>query len=284
MSVVIPAFNAQAFIDETVRSALAQTHGDVEVIVVDDGSTDDTLNCLERFGDRIIVHRQRNAGVAAARNAGVSKAKGEWVAFLDADDVWLPDKLERQLKAAQAPLVYTNRCNIGARGDVPAVQTDVTPMHEGDVFLALLIEGNFITMSSVMIRRELFDEMGGFFEGLAGTEDWDLWLRVAERHSIRWCPEPLVRYRFHAAGISRNDRRMRQQRELVVARALALDRGQTLNWTTKRRIRAHTWMTTAFDAGRAGARGRALVDCGRAAIAWPLSLQTYKEALKLCLP
>jgi glycosyltransferase involved in cell wall biosynthesis len=272
-----------------VASALAQTLANVEVIVVDDGSTDGTLERLARFGHRIIVHRQSNAGVSAARNAGVLRAKGEWIAFLDADDVWLPDKLEWQLKSADTPLVYTNRYNIGARGDVPELQSVVTLMHDGDVFLPLLLEGNFITMSSVMMRRDLYEQLGGFFEGLAGAADWDLWLRVAERYPVRCCHEPLMRYRFHAAGMSRNDRTMRRERELVIDRALALERGRALDWTTKRRIRANTWMTTAWDAGGAGgpvgaaARTRALFDYGRAAIAWPLSIQTYKEALKLCL-
>ena len=284
VSVVIPAHNAETFIDETVDSALAQTHPDIEVIVVDDGSTDGTLARLACFGDRIITVRQTNAGVAAARNAGAAIATGEWIAFLDADDIWLPGKIECQLRDAHAPLTYTNRLNIGARGDLPEVQSDVTPMRKGDAFLPLLVEGNFITASSVMVRRDVFQQMGGFFEGLAGTEDWDLWVRIAERHPVDCCREPLVRYRFHSAGASRDDRRMRSQRVLVIARALALERGRALDSATKRRIWANTWMTTAFDAGQAGARGRALVDCSRAAIAWPLSFQIYKAALRLCLP
>jgi glycosyltransferase involved in cell wall biosynthesis len=284
ISVVIPAYNAEAFIEETVDSALAQTHPDVEVVVVDDGSTDGTLDRLARFGHRIIVHRQSNAGVSAARNAGVLRATGAWIAFLDADDVWLPNKLEWQLSAADTPLVYTNRYNIGARGDVPEIQSDITRMHDGDVFLPLLLEGNFITMSSVMMRRDLYQQVGGFFEGLAAAADWDFWVRVAERHPVRCCHEPLMRYRFHPAGMSRNDRKMRRERELVISRALALERGRALDWTMKRRIWSSAWMTTAWDAGCAGARARALADCGRAAIAWPLSLQIYKEALKLCLP
>lgn len=283
ISVVIPAYNSARFIDEAVKAALGQTYPNVEVIVIDDGSTDETPERLAEFGDQIIVHRQANAGVATARNAGVSKATGEWIAFLDADDVWLPQKLERQLQAAQRPLVYTNRYNFGERKDVPAIQTDCTPMYDGDVFLPLLLAGNFITMSSVMLRRDLFEQMGGFCEALGGTEDWDLWLRIAECHLVHWCPEPLVYYRFHSAGMSRNHRLMRRQRQLVVARALTLNRGRALEWAVKRRIRAHTWMTAAFDAGQVGARGRALVDCARAAIAWPLSFQTYKEAVKLCI-
>jgi glycosyltransferase involved in cell wall biosynthesis len=284
VSVVIPAYNAVAFIDEAVTSALTQTHGDVEIIVVNDGSTDETAQRLAAFGDRIIVHNQVNAGLSSARNSGVRKATGDWVAFLDADDVWLPHKLEMQLRVADVPLVYSNRFNIGGRGELPAIHSDVTPQRQGDVFLALLLEGNFMTASSVMMRRDLFERMGGFCEHLKSSEDWDLWVRVAENHGIGCCHEPLVRYRFHSGGMSRNHSVMRRERARVVARALALERGRRIHWTLKRRIWAKAWMDTAWDARNAGARGPALVDCSRAAFAWPLSLRTYKEALKLCLP
>ena len=281
---VIPAYNVDTFIDEAVTSALAQTHRDVEIIVVNDGSTDGTARRLAAFGDRIIVHYQANAGLPAARNAGVRRATGNWVAFLDADDAWLPHKLERQLRVADVPLVYSNRFNIGRRGELPAIHSDVTPQREGDVFLALLLEGNFMTASSVMMRRDLFEQMGGFCEHLKSAEDWDLWVRVAEHHRVGCCHEPLVRYRFHSGGMSRNHSVMRRERARVVARALALERGRTIDWMMKRRIWAKAWMDTAWDAGHAGARGPALVDYGRAAMAWPLSLRAYKEALKLCLP
>ena len=116
VSVIIPAYNAEPFIDETVRSALDQTHADVEVIVVDDGSTDGTLQRLVAFEHRITIVRRARGGVAAARNAGAERASGTWIAFLDADDLWLPNKLECQLNAADAPFVYSNRYNIGAAG------------------------------------------------------------------------------------------------------------------------------------------------------------------------
>src|SRR6187455_2532028 len=116
VSVIIPAYNAANFICDTVDSALAQTHRDLEVIVVNDGSTDDTLARLETFGSRIRVLDLVNGGVARARNTGVSNAAGSWIAFLDADDLWAPEKLERQLAHSDAPLRYTDRLNIGARG------------------------------------------------------------------------------------------------------------------------------------------------------------------------
>jgi len=284
VSVIIPAYNAEAFIVDTVNSALAQTFKDLEIIVVDDGSKDGTVAALATFGDRIRVHQQANGGVAKARNTGVALATGTWVAFLDADDLWLPTKIERQLDCAQAaPMIYTDRLNIGARGDLPELQSVVTPMHDGDVFVPLLREGNFITNTSVMIQRDLFEKLGGFYTGLNGTEDWDLWIRVAERHPIALVPEPLVKYRFHGGSISKNWARMSRERTQVIARALELERGASLDWKTRRQIWAETWRTNGWDAGRSGARLDALAGYARAALAWPLYPVPYKEAVKVCL-
>ncbi|HUQ88889.1 MAG TPA: glycosyltransferase [Vicinamibacterales bacterium] len=283
VSVIIPAYNAEKFIADTVNSVLSQTYQDFEIIVVDDGSKDGTLAALQPFGDRVRVHQQANGGVARARNTGVSLAQGTWVAFLDADDLWLPEKLERQLAISSAPMIYTDRFNIGDRGDLPELQSEVTPMSGGDLFVPLLREGNFITNTSVMIRRELFQSLGGFYTGLNGTEDWEMWIRVAERHPIGFVPEPLVKYRFHGGSISRNYERMSRERTEVITRALALDRGKTLDWVTRRHIWSETWRTNGWDAGRSGARLIALAGYARAAMAWPLDPVPYKEAVKVCL-
>jgi len=283
VSVIIPAYNAEAFIAETVNSALGQTYSDLEVIVVDDGSKDGTVAALAPFGHRIRVHQQANGGVARARNTGAGLATGTLIAFLDADDLWLPEKLERQLAFSSAPMTFTDRFNFGSRGDLPAVQSEVTPMRGGDLFVALMREGNFITNTSVVMRRALFEKMGGFFTGLNGTEDWDLWIRIAEHHEIGFVPEPLVRYRFHPGGLSRNFVKMGRERMQVITRGLALERGRALEWHVRRQIWAETWRTNGYEAGRAGARRQALFDYARAAAAWPLEIQPYKEAMKVCL-
>lgn len=283
VSVIIPACNAEDFIGEAVDSALAQTHRDTEVIVVDDSSTDDTPAMLQSYGNRITVHRQANTGVAGARNAGAWLATGDWVAFLDADDVWRPTKLERQLAISGTPISYTNRFNFGARGDLPEVQSDVTPLLSGDVFAPLLLHGNFITVSSVMMRRAVFDELGGFVHQPGGCEDWDCWLRASQRHEFSVCAEPLVGYRFTPASMSRNYRAMAPARRAVVSRALATDKGRALKWWLRRQIWAETCRTNGWDASQAGARLDALRNYARAAAAWPLAAQPFKEALRVCL-
>ena len=283
VSVIIPAYNAESYIDDAVESALRQTHADTEVIVVDDGSTDGTGDRLRAYGNRIVVHRQTNAGCAASRNSGARLATGEWLAFLDADDNWLPEKLERQLAAAPRQLVYTDRFNIGARGDLPEIQSHVTPMHSGDLFLRLLLEGNFITVSSAMVRRSLFETLGGFFEPIRVVEDWDLWLRIAASHPVDFVDEPLVRYRFHAGGISRNYRLMWNGRDRIIRRVMESARGQALTWPMRRRVRAHMWLTNAWEAGLARQRREAIDAYALSSRYWPFDLRPYKEVLKLCL-
>jgi hypothetical protein len=178
---------------------------------------------------------------------------------------------------------YTDRFNVGARGDLPELQSLVTPMQGGDLFLRLLLEGNFITASSAMVRRSLFETVGGFFESLHGTEDWDLWVRIAADHRVDFVDEPLVRYRFHAAGISRNYRRMWGQRDGVIRRALESPRGQALAWRTRRQVWAKTWITNAWEAGQAHERREAIGAYARASGYWPFDELPYKEVLKMCL-
>ena len=283
ISVIIPAYNAAAFVREAIDSVLAQTHPDVEVIVVDDSSTDDTPAILSSYGDRIRVHRQPNGGVSAARNRGASMSSGEWIAFLDADDVWTPDKLERQLASATTPISYTNRYNFGLRGDLPEDQSEATPLLDGDIFVALMLRGNFVTTSSVMIRRALFLDLGGFARSPRVCEDWDLWLRVAARHEFGVVANPLVGYRFTAASLSTNYRAMSAARREVIGAALASDRGRELSWHLRRRIWSETFRTNGWDAGRSGAALEALKEFARAAVAWPLELRTLKDAVRVCV-
>ncbi len=283
VSIIIPAYNAEDYIREAVDSALAQTHRDREVIVVDDSSTDDTPLILQSYGDRIIVHRQANTGVSGARNTGARLATGEWLAFLDADDLWRPTKLAAQLASTTTPISYTNRFNFGTRGALPEIQSKVTPLLSGDVFAPLLLRGNFITVSSVMMARGVFIELGGFEHQPGGCEDWDCWLRASQRYEFSVCPEPLVGYRFTANSMSRNYRAMAPARRRVVSRALDSDKGRKLSWHVRRQIWAETCRTNGWDAGQAGARLDALRNYAAAAAAWPLTMQPFKEALRVCL-
>jgi glycosyltransferase involved in cell wall biosynthesis len=286
ISVVIPAYNSAPFIAEAIESVLAQTVPPDEIIVVDDGSTDRTADVLQRFGSRVQLLRQANKGPSIARNVGAAAARGAWLAFIDADDTWLPTKLQRQLEIASSEnvkMVYTDRFNVGNKGALPDVQSQVQRLYRGDVFLDLLQEGNHISLSSVLIDTELFRTLGGFADHIRSGEDWDLWIRLAERHRIGVVDEPLLRYRFHDTMSSGAPRKMRAGRNEVVQRALATSRGLALGGRMRRRIRSVVAMTNANDASKHGDKRLAVTEYARAMALDPAYVPVYADFLRFLL-
>jgi len=193
VSAVITTFDRASMVVEAVESVLSQTYRNIEVIVVDDGSTDGTDLALSRFGDRIRYFRQENSGPSAARNRGIELASGEFVAFLDSDDLWTPEKIGRQvnfmLENPDFPLCYTDE--IWIRNGRRVNQGKRHRKYGGWIFphvLPLCI----ISPSSAMARKKLFDIVGPFDETLPACEDYDMWIRVACRYPIGYIPEPLV--------------------------------------------------------------------------------------------
>ena len=285
VSVIIPAFNAAAFVAEAIDSVLAQTMRDFEIIVVNDGSTDETARLLSSYDGRITVVNQANHGLAAARNKGAAVARGEWLAFLDADDLWHPDKLQLQLAIAgpNDHFSYTDRLNIGDRGPLPLRQGDLQPGYEGDVFEQLLVVGNILTASSVMMRRRQFELLEGFCVDLQAAEDWDLWIRFAADYPMKYHREPLVSYRFHSSMMSGDPAKMAAARTAVVRRALDLPRARRLSPAVKRRIWSTTFVSNGWDAGRHARRPEAIEYYLRAIERWPFAVTPYRELVKTCV-
>jgi glycosyltransferase involved in cell wall biosynthesis len=219
VSVVMPCYNSARFVAEAVSSVLSQTYRQVEVIVVDDGSTDNPVQALEPYRNAITVIVQQNAGPALARNKGVNASKGEFVAFLDADDVWSSDKLARQVEMLtnrpDLVLVHTLSADIGTSGERLAREERPwsARLAQGDCTLALL-EHNTITNSSVLVRRALLGS-DPFVDGMTGCEDWRLWLGLSLKGPFGYIHEPLTLYRLHGTNISKNQLPM--QRSLVAA-------------------------------------------------------------------
>lgn len=214
VSVVIPAYNAAPYIHRAVDSVLGQTFSDFELLVVDDGSSDDTLSILARYGDRIRALTQRNSGPAAARNRGLSAACGEYVAFLDADDFWLPEKLERQVQLmdqrSDVGFCSTATVVVNPAGDTVGnwpCRPDVTPFPDVLFTQSSLISGS---TSGVLVRRQLIEVLGGFDESLRGFEDPDLWIRLAARATYVCIAEPLTAVVRTPNSISGNLVQMRQ--------------------------------------------------------------------------
>lgn len=204
VSVIIPTYNRAAYIIRTLDSVFAQTFTDYEVIVIDDGSTDNTSEVLKPCLDRITCIRKVNGGQGSARNAGISMAKGEYIAFLDSDDLWLPAKLETQVRFMDdhpeygmtfaACEVIDDAGNVIGDWDRPV---DFT-------FDAILLRGNFIMIPTVIVRNEVFDQVGLFDEArdLISVEDYDMWLRIGLRYRIGFVDAILAMYRFHSGNIS----------------------------------------------------------------------------------
>lgn len=230
VTVIIPAFNAADTISATLRSACRQSHRNLEIMVIDDGSRDNTADHVERAmaaDHRIRLIRQDNAGVAAARNTGLAEARGEFVAPLDADDLWHIDKVARQVRrwnqTSDAAMVYCWSVDIDDDDRVIERRLDA-PRFEGDVSAALVV-ANFIDNSSVpLFRREALIDAGGWDEKLRackaqGCEDWMLYLRIATAGKVLLEPAFLVGYRQTAQAMSRNVAAMNRSKALVLAEA-----------------------------------------------------------------
>jgi glycosyltransferase involved in cell wall biosynthesis len=205
VSVVIPVFNAARHLDATLASVFAQTFTNLEIVAVDDGSADRSLEILARHGDRVRLVQQANAGSAVARNRGVEEARGTWIAFLDADDLWSPDKVQRQLdECRELPWSYTDSVFLGGVNDGRR-DSELSGKPRGHV-LEALVRGNFISTSTVMIRREVFLASGGFDASLRSIQDWECWIRIAAAHPIGYVDAPLMKYRVHSTSTSRKTR------------------------------------------------------------------------------
>lgn len=219
VTVIIATYNAIAYLPNTVDSVIQQTFTDFEVLIVDDGSTDETVEWVSKLVDpRVRLISQANQGVAVARNQGIANAQGEYVAFLDADDLWEPTKLEKQVKCLeenpQVGLVNTSIVNIDEQGKpLGAVNA---PDVEGNVLNYIVEENLILCGSAPMVRSSCLEAVQGFDQKLMSAEDWDLWIRLAARYDFAVIKEPLVLYRQHLNSKSNNIERHLKHRLKVI--------------------------------------------------------------------
>ena len=237
VSVIIPAYNAEQFIARTLSSVLNQTYRNLEVLVVDDGSKDRTAEIVEQIAkqdSRISLLRQQNSGVAKARNLAIENAKGEYIAPIDADDIWYPQKIEKQIEVflnsePSVGLVYAWSVLIDEEDRILNGFKNINSFHfsnvasvEGEVYLPMIYR-NFIGNSSVpLIRKSCLDKVGGYNELLKeqdaqGCEDWDLQLRIAEFYQYKVVPSFLVGYRRYSNSMSGNHLRMAKSYDAIMA-------------------------------------------------------------------
>lgn len=208
VSAIIPNYNYARYVGEAVESALGQTYPNIEVIVVDDGSTDNSLEVLEQYRDRIKIIEQKNSGVCVARNRGVAESTGEYIAFLDADDVWLPEKIAVQMNEfEEAPEAAFANCGM------QLIDLDGKPLgslvegKSGNVSSTLLSFNEPATVgiaSTGLVSRKMFETVGGFDSRLSTAADWDFCFRLSASGDFIFNPKPMVKYRMHSSNMHGN--------------------------------------------------------------------------------
>ena len=206
ISVIIPTYNSGVFIGEAIQSVLRQTCTDYEIIVIDDGSTDNTGGIIENNFPQVRYFYTPNQGAAKARNYGIRRAHGEFIAFLDADDLWLPEKLEKQLKVFNADqelmLVFTEHLGFDTTGFRETIFLKKERLMKGDIVKNIFFYSH-VALPTVMVRRQVFQEIGYFDENLNVAEDDNLWMRIALKFRIHLLDEVLVHCRFTENSLSR---------------------------------------------------------------------------------
>jgi glycosyltransferase involved in cell wall biosynthesis len=283
VSVIIPSYNMGRYLPKSVASVLGQTYSNFEVIIVDDGSSDDTQEVVRQWDNepRVRVHRQANGGLSHARNQGIAHSSGPFIALLDADDIWLPQKLSRQM------LLFRDRPQVGVvfsgyeRMDDQEqfLPMGPTAMYRGKVSGRLFIE-NFVPASSAVVRRECFERCGGFDVELRTGEDYEMWLRLSAKSEFDFVPEPLMRYRIWGGQMSRDYRGRYETAIRVMQRFLDRNPGVVDN-----RLASEAWAHTYTGRGnatlwRGNDRGGALRDYLRALSLRPAYWPAWKAIVR----
>jgi glycosyltransferase involved in cell wall biosynthesis len=277
VSVVIPTYNYGRFIGDAIRSVLHQTLPPSEIVVVDDGSTDQTATVVAAFGDAVRYIRQDNAGVSAARNRGVNESAGKLVAFLDADDTWEPTNLEKQVARFEIDdeigLVHSAMREFDSEtGETTRYYMDGA--EDGVADNLLLWEGpTIVGPGAITVSREAFDRVEGFDTRMKVGEDWDFCYRVARLFKIGFVAEPLVNYRNHSAAAHRNVENMERGMLMFYEKAFATDDREILK--LRRRAYGNFHKVMAGSYLYAGRMGRFLSHAARSIWMRPRNLEYF---------
>lgn len=215
VSVIIPTFNSAQYLLQAINSALSQSYAKVEIVVVNDGSTDNTKEVITPYQDKILYFYKENGGPGSARNYGIERSNGEYIAFLDADDYWLPEKLKFQIsyfkKHRNYALIHSNTLILEEDKELYPRYIHKQPL-TGNIYKQLFLH-NCINNLTVILKRECFDKVGGFDEDktLIGLEDYDLWLRIAMQYEIGYVDEIVSVYRIHQKNITSESKAIKSQ-------------------------------------------------------------------------
>jgi len=283
VTVVIPTYNSGRFVADAIESVLHQTHAPTQIIVVNDGSTDDTNQRLIPFGDRITVINQANQGAAPARNAALRMATGEFIAFLDADDVFHPRKLELQLavlrRRPEIKMLGT-RCYDYPCQALPDMSADA---RVEEVPLDRLLVRNYFTASSIIVRREIVQRLGGFDTTIPNVEDFDLWQRVAQVGAVANLDLPLTGYRAVAGSISRRPDGVERGTRRILSKLDEQNAWRGRNWL-RRKAFSHLHYSVAYLHGAAGRQGVALWEMLQSIAWYPFPYRRHEVGAILARP
>ncbi|MBE9214268.1 glycosyltransferase [Plectonema cf. radiosum LEGE 06105] len=250
ISVIVPVFNGEKTVEETIKSILNQTFSNIEIIVINDGSTDRTLEIVEKILDsRIKIFSYPNGGLSVSRNRGISQAKGEYISFIDADDLWTADKLELQWQALQsnpqAAVAYSWTDYIDESSKF--IKSGRRIKVNGDAFSKLLVTNFLENGSNPLIRQQALEKVGGFDESLAAAEDKDMWLRLAVNYDFVCVEKPQILYRTSNNSMSTNLKRQESASLKVIERAFSYPKAEKLQHLKKQSL-SHLYQYLTFKA------------------------------------
>ena len=286
ISVITPTYNRARFLPAAVASVLSQTFGDFELIIVDDGSEDNTPDVLKPFlADRRVRYvYQENQGQSHARNLALKQATGDFIAFLDSDDVWARDKLEKQLAVLQAnpgvDIVHGDEATIDEQGKV--ISFENMKRYSGRITRYLLAD-NSVSITTALVRRRCFDEMGGFDTSVGVADDYELWLRFSARYCYQYEPGIVASYRVMADQISSDKRRRYAANERIIQQFLARY-GEVLSPGERRWGLARFYCRKARYFASAGERGKAVGAIAGALHNAPLDSVVWRALYRVAVP
>jgi tetratricopeptide (TPR) repeat protein len=286
VTVIIPSYNRANYLPVAIDSILAQSYPVFEIVVVDDGSTDNTAEVVKAYSNQVSFYERGHQGVSAARNYGLDMAQGDVIAWLDADDVWEPEFL-----ASTVPLlendpaldgVYTGIAHIDEAGNL-LPQSNIRTVPPQQLFSALL-EEDFVLTPTVVVRKCCFDQAGRFDEQFHICEDYDMWLRLAKSFTLQGVSQPLVRVRIHSGNTLRDISALVHYRLLVVSKHFGAVDGDPTLWSTEKQMaQAFALRDVAFVEIQAGQTEQGWAHLERAILCWPALLDGPRTFYELAL-
>lgn len=290
VSVIIPTYNCDKYISEALDSVLQQTYSDYEIIVIDDGSTDTTKEIINtKYQQAVRYYYVKNSGVSAARNFGISMAQGELIAFLDADDIWMPEKLEKQTalfnESTNLGMTFTENYFFNEQGITTYKANKRERLMHGDIVRNIFLK-SYVVTSTVMVRKNVFDTVGPFEEGLTVAEDDNMWMRIGMRYGVELLDEPILMYRITEGSLSRTSQNIFDgvKKNIEIIKNKYPDLYSRLGTSAIRRKYSHLFFSEGYNYILQGKQKEARSNFIRSYFNYPYELKSLLYAISTYLP